>query len=128
VVLDATFEEPIEHDLLGSIPVGTLSTEYYWLDRWYNIFRFSDPDRKLKKFYCNINMPPQFDGQTLTYVDLDIDVLVEPDLSYKVLDLEDFEDSARHYNYPSDIQQRARRALDEVIGLIDTRAYPFNVS
>ena len=128
VVLDATFDEHIEHDLLGSIPIGTLSTEYYWLDRWYNIFRFGDSDRRLKKFYCNINMPPQFDGQTLTYVDLDIDVLVEPDLSYKVLDLEDFEDNARHYNYPSDIQQRARRALDEVIGLIDTRAYPFNVS
>ena len=127
-MLDAKFEEHIEHDLLGTIPIGTLSTEYYWLDRWYNVFRFRDPDLNLKRFYCNINMPPRFDGQTLTYVDLDIDVLVEPDLSYRVLDLEDFEANARHYNYPVDIQTEAHQALDELIGLIETRAFPFKVS
>jgi len=128
IVLDAKFEEHIEHDLLGTIPIGTLSTEYYWLDRWYNVFRFRDADLNLKRFYCNINMPPRFDGQTLTYVDLDIDVLVEPDLSYRVLDLEDFQENARQYNYPVDLQTEAHRALDELIVLIETRAFPFKVS
>ena len=128
IVLDAKFEEHIEHDLLGTIPIGTLSTEYYWLDRWYNVFRFRDADLNLKRFYCNINMPPRFDGQTLTYVDLDIDVLVEPDLSYRVLDLEDFQENARQYNYPVEIQTGAHRALDELIGIIETRAFPFKVS
>jgi len=128
IVLDAKFEEHIEHNLLGTIPIGTLSTEYYWLDRWYNVFRFRDADLNLKRFYCNINMPPRFDGQTLTYVDLDIDVLVEPDLSYRVLDLEDFQENARQYNYPVEIQTGAHRALNELIGLIETRAFPFKVS
>lgn len=73
-------------------------------------------------------MPPRVDGTILTYVDLDIDVLVEPDFSYRVLDLEDFEDNARHYNYPPAIQTEARRALDELIRSIETKAYPFNVS
>ena len=80
------------------------------------------------RFYCNINMPPRFDGYTLTYVDLDIDVLVEPDLSYRILDLEDFEDNARHYNYPPNVNREAQRAVDELIGMIQTRAFPFNVS
>ena len=128
IVLDAKFEEHIEHNLLGTIPIGTLSTEYYWLDRWYNVFRFRDANLNLKRFYCNINMPPGFDGETLTYVDLDIDVLVEPDLSYRVLDLEDFQENARQYNYPVEIQTGAHRALDELIGLIETRAFPFKVS
>ena len=128
LVLDAVFEDEIEHDLLGTISSGTISTEYYWLDRWYNVFRFRDADLNLKRFYCNINMPPRFDGQTLTYVDLDIDVLVEPDLSYRVLDLEDFQENARQYNYPVEIQTGAHRALDELIGLIETRAFPFKVS
>jgi len=128
IVLDARFEEHIEHDLLGTIPVGTLSTEYYWLNRWYNIFRFRDADLNLMRFYCNINMPPRFDGESLTYVDLDIDVLVEPDLSYRVLDLEDFEHNARHYNYPPNVKHEARRAVDELVGMIQTRAFHFNVS
>jgi uncharacterized protein len=114
--------------LLGTIPIGTLSTEYYWLDRWYNIFRFSDSEHKLKRFYCNINMPAQFDGSTLSYIDLDIDVLVEPDLSYKILDLQDFEANARRYDYPVEVQSEAHRSLAELVDLIETRSYPFNIS
>ena len=116
IVLDAVFDEEIQHDLLGTIALGTVSKEYYWLDRWYNIFRFND------RFYCNVTQPPSFDGATLTYVDLDIDVLVESDFSYQVLDLEDFE----NYSYPADVKQKARQALAELINLVEARSFPFD--
>jgi protein associated with RNAse G/E len=126
LILDAVFEEEIEHDLLGTIAVGTISTEYYWLDRWYNVFRFSDDTGKLKNFYCNVNQPPSFDGHVLSYIDLDIDVLVAPDLTYKILDLDDFEANARAFAYPADVQANAHGALEELTGLIEARAFPFN--
>ena len=125
LVLDAVFDQKIEHDLLGTIALGTISTEYYWLDRWYNVFRFSDRDGTLKSFYCNVNIPPSFDGRVLTYVDLDIDVLVKPDFSYQVLDLEDFDENARAYSYPSDVREHAPAALAELVQLIETRSFPF---
>ena len=127
LILDAVFDEEIEHDLLGTISSGTISTEYYWLDRWYNVFRFSDPDQNLKQFYCNINVPPQFDGRVLSYIDLDIDVLVEPDLTYKILDEDDFEQNAVHYAYPEEVQANARRALAELVAVIESRSFPFDV-
>jgi protein associated with RNAse G/E len=120
LVLDAVFNDEIEHDLIGTIAAGTISTEYYWLDRWYNVFRFSD------RFYCNVSMPPSFDGQVLSYVDLDIDVLVKPDFSYQVLDLEDFEDNARALDYPPEVRENAHAALAEIITLIETRSFPFD--
>jgi protein associated with RNAse G/E len=126
LVLDAVFEDEIEHDLLGTISSGTISTEYYWLDRWYNVFRFSDPDRRLKNYYCNVNQPPTFDGRVLSYIDLDIDVLVAPDLTYRILDVEDFEENARRYTYPEEVQANAHRALEELTELIESRAFPFN--
>ena len=126
LVLDAVFNEEIQHDLLGTIASGTISTEYYWLDRWYNVFRFSDPDQKLKNFYCNINVPPRFDGRTLSYIDLDIDVLVDPDLTYKILDEDDFEANAKHYPYPEEVQAQAGAALAELIRLIESKSFPFN--
>ena len=126
LVLDAVFEDEIEHDLLGTISSGTISTEYYWLDRWYNVFRFSDNSGKLKNFYCNVNQPPSFDGRVLSYIDLDIDVLVAPDLTYKVLDLDDFEANARAYAYPEEVQANAHGALEELTKLIEARAFPFN--
>jgi protein associated with RNAse G/E len=116
IVLDAVFAEEVEHDLLGRIAPGTVSKEYYWLDRWYNVFRFSD------RFYCNVTEPPRFDGSVLTYVDLDIDVLVEQDFSYRILDLEDFEISP----YPVEVKQKARQAVAELIRLVEARSFPFN--
>lgn len=116
IVLDAVFAEEVEHDLLGKIASGTISKEYYWLDRWYNVFRFGG------RFYCNVTKPPSFDRSVLTYVDLDIDVLVEPDFSYSILDLDDFEAS----NYPPEVQRNARQALDELTGLIEARTFPFD--
>ncbi len=126
LVLKATFDQEIRHDLLGTIACGTTSIEYYWLDRWYNIFRFAEPAGKLRSYYCNVNVPPAFDGQVLSYVDLDIDILVEPDLSYRIVDLEDFEQNAERFGYSEDVQTRARQGLKKLVELIETRAFPFS--
>jgi protein associated with RNAse G/E len=126
LVLDAVFDEHIEHDLIGTIARGTVSTEYYWLDRWYNVFKFSDPSGSLMSFYCNINMPPSFDGHVLQYVDLDVDILVKPDFAYQILDLEDFAANARAYNYPFEVRAIAQGAMKKLIQLIETRSFPFD--
>jgi protein associated with RNAse G/E len=126
LVLDAVFNEDIEHEILGKVASGTLSTEYYWTDRWYNVFRFSNPEGKFRNFYCNVTMPPSLDGGVLTYVDLDIDVLVKPDFSYRVLDLDDFEENASRYGYSPEVQEQAHAGLAEVIRLIETRSFPFD--
>ncbi len=124
-VLDARFDQEIQHDLLGTIVPGTTSIEYYWLDRWYNIFQFSQPNGELRSYYCNVNVPPTFDGQVLSYVDLDIDILVEPDFAFRIVDLEDFELNAERYGYSSEIQTNAKRAVNELVTLIETRSFPF---
>ena len=116
IVVDAVFDEEVKHDLLGTIASGTISKEYYWLDRWYNVFCFND------RFYCNVTLPPEFKDSVLSYVDLDIDVLVETDLSYRILDVEDFEASS----YPLEIDQNARQAVADLIEQIKTRSFPFN--
>lgn len=125
LVLDARFDEEIEHDLLGTIALGTTSIEYYWLDRWYNVFRFSDPRGTLRNYYCNVNVPPSFDGELLSYVDLDMDILVQPDFTYTVLDREEFAQNAARYGYASEVMDNAERALEELISLIEARAFPF---
>lgn len=126
IVLDAKFAEEIRHDLLGTIARGTVSIEYYWLDRWYNIFRFAEPGGRLRNHYCNINIPPTYDGQVLSYIDLDIDIVVAPDFSYRVVDEDEFESNAALFNYPPDVRRNARRALADLIALIESHQFPFN--
>jgi protein associated with RNAse G/E len=126
LVLDGRFETEIRHNLLGTIAPGTLSIEYYWLDRWYNVFRFMEPGGGLRNYYCNVNIPPTYDGRVLSFVDLDMDILVAPDLSYQILDEDEFKVNALHYEYPALIQERAHQALAELKALIEARQFPFN--
>jgi protein associated with RNAse G/E len=126
LVVDALFVEEVQHPLLGAISKGTVSTEYYWLDRWYNVFRFGDKGQPNATFYCNVTIPPRLNNKTLSYVDLDIDVFVHSDFTYEVLDLEDFDTNARLYSYPSEIERCAHRAVDELTALIDKRVFPFD--
>lgn len=125
-VLDAFFESEVRHDILGTIEAGTLSEEFFWADRWYSIFRFSEPTGALRCFYCNVNTPPEIVGGTLSFVDLDVDVLVRPDFTFDVLDEDEFEAHAELYGYPSDYRSRVREATEEIIGLVETRQFPFS--
>jgi uncharacterized protein len=126
IVLDAKFEEEIKHPLLGTVAPETLSIEYYWLDRWYNIFRFIEPSGELRNFYCNVNVPPVLQGGVLSYIDLDIDILVAPDFSYSILDEDEFAANAARFNYPEEVLWRSREALEQLLALIEERAFPFN--
>jgi protein associated with RNAse G/E len=127
IVLDACFAEEVRHPILGTIEAGTLSKEYFWTDRWYSVFRFGSPeDAGLLSFYCNVNTPARLEAGTLYFTDLDIDVLVRPDLSYSILDEDEFERHAEIYSYPPDYRARAREALDGLVSLIEGRQFPFN--
>lgn len=128
IVLDAFFAEEVRHPLVGTIEAGTHSTEYFWTDRWYSVFRFQTPGGRLLKFYCNINTPARLAGGVLSFVDLDVDVLVEPDLSYAVLDEDEFELHAELYAYPESYRENVRLALEELLRLVDARRFPFDIN
>ena len=125
VVLDAKFDVDVSHELLGEIKQHTKTVEYYWLNRWYNVFRFLKHDGSTRLWYCNINTPPEFNGATLTYVDLDIDILVQPNFSFQILDEGEFATNAKRYGYSEEEKVRAHTAVQELIAMIDQRHFPF---
>ncbi len=127
IVLEGVFAEEVRHPLLGTILAGTHSTEFFWTNRWYSVFRFREPGNgPLRNFYGNINTPPRFEGNILSFKDLDIDVLVRPDFSYTVLDEDEFEQHSKQFDYPKEFSSRAFQALDELRALIDRRDFPFD--
>ena len=124
LVFVGEFEHDISHPALGLIKRGTISYEYYWLNRWLNIFRFHEPSGELRNYYCNVNMPPTFVGGVLEYVDLDLDLLVWPDLTYSVLDREEFRSNAEIYGYSDEVRSQAETALAELVAMAESGALP----
>lgn len=120
------FENDVQHADLGFIRRGTISYENYWLDRWYSVFRFHEPNGKFRNYYCNINMPPVLGDRTLDYVDLDIDILVFDDLAYRVLDEDEFRENSKRFCYPEEVISNAKSARDTIISMIERREFPFD--
>ena len=66
--------------------------EYYYSDRWYNIFEIHDrDDDSLKGWYCNIGMPAVIEDGIVSYVDLALDLWVSTSGDQTVLDDDEFE-------------------------------------
>lgn len=124
-VFKGVFEQDINHKFLGIVRRGTISYEYYWTDRWYNIFRFHEPEGDFRNFYCNVNQPPVFTGNVLDYVDLDIDVLIWRDGTHRILDLEEFDENARKFEYSHQLKNKAKESLRDILDLLKRRNFPF---
>jgi uncharacterized protein len=72
---------------------GDRFVEYYYTDRWYNIFAIHDrDDDTVKGWYCNIGMPAVFQDGIVSYVDLALDLWVSVDGTQTVLDEDEFEE------------------------------------
>ena len=71
---------------------GDRFVEYYYSDRWYNIFAIYDrDDGKLKGWYGNVGMPAVIEDDLVSYVDLALDLWVSVDGKQTVLDEDEFE-------------------------------------
>jgi uncharacterized protein len=96
--------------------------EHFFADRWYNIFEIhSVHDDGLKGWYCNIVRPASFSAEAIEQVDLALDVWINPDGSYHVLDRDEFE--ALDLDRPTRL--RAQQAVGELIYLLYHQAAPF---
>lgn len=102
------------------------SIEFLWTDRPYTVAVTCDGNGVIRSYYCNINLPVERGEGRITYVDLDLDLWVYPDLTYKVLDEDEFLAHSVKYGYPPEVIALARQALADLIGVVESRGYPFD--
>ncbi|MDX2161829.1 MAG: DUF402 domain-containing protein [bacterium] len=106
---------------------GDRMTEYFYTDRWYNIFRIEDvDDGRLKGWYCNITRPARFDLAAVPALiraeDVALDVFVSPHGTVRVLD----EDEFAALNLPTAEQAAAWDAVATIQALVKARTPPFD--
>lgn len=97
--------------------------EWFYRDRWFNIFRVADADTKsLKGWYCNITRPPTITAHQIAAQDLCLDVFVYPNGSTLLLDEDDFAKLklAKHE------VQKAWQAVAAIRRLVEKRLPPFD--
>ena len=100
---------------------------HFWADRWYNVMRCDRPKAGgLEYWYCNVTTPALYDGETVRYADLDLDVIVPVDGEPQLLDEDEFLENSGRIGYPPEVIEQARRAVDELLALARGRRFPFD--
>jgi len=68
------------------LPSETITVAYYWPDRPYNVYHWVSPAGDTLAWYFNISGPARIGDGRVEWDDLEVDVLVTPDLQARVLD------------------------------------------
>lgn len=92
IVLEALFDRadmPFQDVIFKQ---GDRFVEYYYTDRWYNIFAiYGGDDGQIKGWYCNIGKPAVIEDGVVSYVDLALDLWVSANGRQTVLDEDEFD-------------------------------------
>ncbi|MBN1264243.1 MAG: DUF402 domain-containing protein [Anaerolineales bacterium] len=124
VVLRAIFDlEPVR---TGSMTLerGDVFEEYFYTDRWYNIFKITKSNTgKIKGWYCNLTRPAVITASDISAEDLELDLLVYPDKTREILDQREYQ--KLHLHKSEHLQVEA--ALLELQRLIENGVPPFNI-
>ena len=98
-------------------PLRYNCVQFYWPERWYTLSAFYD-DRSLIHTYASIIQPTEFEQDRVRYIDLDLSLLVKPDLSYEVLTQAEFDQLADTLGYSEETRIGALLAMDTLTNAI----------
>ena len=111
IVLEAFFDRADMPFMDVVFRMGDRFVEYYYTDRWYNIFAVHDrDDDRIKGWYCNIGKPAVLEDHAVSYIDLALDLWVSVEGRQTVLDEDEFE--ALELN--EDLRSGALNGLEEL--------------
>lgn len=96
---------------------------YFHADYWFNIIGMLREDGVY--YYCNLSSPFAWDDQTLKYIDYDLDIKVFPDMTFNILDEDEYELHSKQMNYPKEIDYILKKNMNDLIRWIRERKGPF---
>ncbi len=121
IVLEALFDRrdmPFQDIVFKT---GDRFVEFYYSDRWYNIFEIHDrDDGQIKGWYCNVGMPAVFEEGIVSYVDLALDLWVSSNGNQTVLD----EDEFAQLGLEEEVRAGAMLGLQELRLLFESKNPP----
>jgi len=101
---------------------GDRFVEYYYTERWFNIFAIESGSGARKGWYCNITEPAAITDEYITQVDLFLDVWVNPRGVPLILDEDEF---AAASMLSTAQREGAHRGLQALLQLLERREEAF---
>lgn len=124
VVIQAVWTLPPRDLGYTSFEPGDVFVEYYYTDRWYNIFAISAANGSRKGWYCNVAAPATIKDDVIEQIDLLLDVWVDPNGELLILDEDEF---AADTTLSEQQREGARQGLHALLQLINQKQEMFSI-
>ncbi|OQX94103.1 MAG: hypothetical protein B6I17_00155 [Tenericutes bacterium 4572_104] len=99
------------------------SVSFLFKKHWYNVIAiFKD---NTINYYCNLSSPILKDDEALKYIDYDLDIKVDKNFNYTILDRNEYKRNQKIMNYPDKIKQILLAEMQDLINRIESREFPF---
>ncbi len=99
--------------------------EFFSLQEWFTI-SIDFLEGQVHQHYCNIAEPARLAAATLSFVDLDLDLIRRPGKEWEVVDEDELEANAQRFGYPLALVIRARAEVEGLRERIRSGTFPFD--
>ena len=100
------------------------SVSFFFKHHWYNVIAIIK--KKKITFYCNLASPALVDEEALKYIDYDLDLRVDADFSYRVVDIHEFKKHSKEMDYSDRLTNILAKETLHLRARIDRNEFPFN--
>ncbi|NBJ71425.1 MULTISPECIES: DUF402 domain-containing protein [Clostridia] len=97
---------------------------YFHAEHWFNVIGMLRTDGI--HYYCNMSSPFIYEDCAIKYIDYDLDVKVNPDMTYDLLDEDEYDQHRRKMQYPSKLDYILHHQLNILLGWIRQKHGPFS--
>lgn len=97
---------------------------FFYDNEWFNIIAMLKEDGIY--YYCNISSPYTYDLEAIKYIDYDLDLRVDSNYVYKILDLDEYRHHAKIMDYSPKLKAVIEASLNRVIEMVKAKEGPFN--
>lgn len=102
--------------------------QFYGMRQPLSILVCFDGAGNVMEWQCDAGLPARISGRVIEFTDLDLDVMVNPDGTYYVRDVEDFEARSAAIGYTEEARQAAWKGVALALLLVKRKRYPFDES
>lgn len=123
---DGERDEKRQDGGIASVPSHAL--HYFGLAQPVTLLLTFDELARFTGAKCDAALPTTIEGHVVTFVDLDLDVIVTPRLATSVRDQETFARNSRQMRYDAEAQSAALRGIGLALAMVERREAPFDGS
>lgn len=91
--------------------------------KWFNIVALLEDEGI--RYYCNVASPFYQSGEIITYIDYDLDVILNQKGDIYVLDEDEYNKHRKLYHYSQAVEEKVKLGLEELLDLARSRGEPF---